>query len=888
MNVSSDIPFNVPLSVIAVGGVVALLLMGLLVLVTVGWIVPGLSWLTKRIFCFLGRIIRDVLKFVGIVLTGIVMMLLVLGNIVVGRFSAAAHFGRAMHAEAEAGAICLYRLFVGHWIQLFGLGDLTEGLENRVPRAIIAAPGPTMADGSPMFVNPPIRTPMTPNVPNPNKPFDRDAGQRGPRELETSDAPGEPLGPDGMPRSVYAGVRGSARFDGYTIIGSLPGGGSGSKLYVARPDAIKIAALEKAGFARVGDVVIKVFSVREGSSLPNIIRESRALEAAKKLGLVLEHQLSSDMFFYVMRYVPGDSLTIATQRLHASSAPEGLSGLQLQRAIDFASDLVATLDHYHSSGLWHKDIKPDNIIVSGADNRAHLVDFGLLTPLRSSMTLTTHGTEYFRDPEMVRMALRGVKVGEVDGAKFDIYGAGAVLYSILENSFPAHGALSQISKRCPDALRLIVRRAMTEYDKRYPTAAAMLADLRFVASSTDPFSVKPGQLPSMAEGESVAAATPVLAAAYAAPMAPEGQFARGPAVGGQQVPSPLSRGSAQEQLQRARGRAAQRRESARTRMLRRRSQAVGAPRASLWNAGVAAAVLVSLIFIGVMVLGIMVFSARTDNTIVINNADSAARETPIPEPTKAKVAAAAVFLNESTRPVVSTAAPTIASRTKRGDKSRAPVEPELTRQVDGVRAFIIREELALRETNTDVVQRQLSRLEESGFELIGAQHGVSGGAALDENGATQLEAAIRSAVGTAPLNSASAVNALRQWMKSKTKLTDADGEPIERPQVIVWFSRKSDTLDEMMVWVVTSEKAGTQVTTALTQALNVARRLMPAPPGVEPEMMREPVEPPSPPPEPESPGHPAMQEPPAHANTHIPFGVALMCLRPPFALGWSR
>ncbi|MCP6440745.1 hypothetical protein NL474_30330, partial [Klebsiella pneumoniae] len=77
---------------------------------------------------------------------------------------------------------------------------------------------------------------------------------------------------------------------------------------------------------------------------------------------------------------------------------------------------------------------------------------------------TTHGTEYFRDPEMVRLALRGVKVQEVDGAKFDLYAAGAVLYSMIENSFPAHGVLSPINKRCPEALRWIVRRAMADYD----------------------------------------------------------------------------------------------------------------------------------------------------------------------------------------------------------------------------------------------------------------------------------------------------------------------------------------------------------------------------------------------------------------------------------------
>ncbi len=113
------------------------------------------------------------------------------------------------------------------------------------------------------------------------------------------------------------------------------------------------------------------------------------------------------------------------------------------------------------------------------------------------MTLTTHGTEYFRDPEMVRMALRGVKVHQVDGAKFDIYAVGAVLYFITENTFPAHGGLSAFAKRSPEAVRWIVRRAMADYNKRYETADQMLADLRYVSNARDPFSVKPAQLPSM-------------------------------------------------------------------------------------------------------------------------------------------------------------------------------------------------------------------------------------------------------------------------------------------------------------------------------------------------------------------------------------------------------
>ena len=110
---------------------------------------------------------------------------------------------------------------------------------------------------------------------------------------------------------------------------------------------------------------------------------------------------------------------------------------------------METLRAYHDGGLWHKDVKPENVIVH--DGRAHLVDLGLVTPLRSAMTLTTHGTEYFRDPEMVRQALRGVKVHQVNGAKFDIYAAGAVLYFLIENDFPAHGALSRFTRKSPEA-----------------------------------------------------------------------------------------------------------------------------------------------------------------------------------------------------------------------------------------------------------------------------------------------------------------------------------------------------------------------------------------------------------------------------------------------------
>ena len=82
-------------------------------------------------------------------------------------------------------------------------------------------------------------------------------------------------------------------------------GGSGSKLYIAKPSPQKLAGFSRAGITGVDQVVIKSFSLRDGSTLPQIVRESRALPAAKRLGLILEHELSNERFYYITRYVPG-------------------------------------------------------------------------------------------------------------------------------------------------------------------------------------------------------------------------------------------------------------------------------------------------------------------------------------------------------------------------------------------------------------------------------------------------------------------------------------------------------------------------------------------------------------------------------------------------------
>lgn len=428
-----------PVLLIVLGVIVAIPLGVFLIIYLFVPAMKGIAFLFKHLWRFLSGMIYDALRFVGAIVTSIVLVPLTILNVLVGRWSASAHYGKAIGGEIRNAFLCLYRIAIGHPFRFLGLAAVTEGIEKRLPQVVAFAP--------------------------------------------TSDLPNKRTG----------------QFDGYKIVGSLASGGSGGKLYIAEPDAIKQAVFARAGRPDVRQVVIKSFSLRDGSSLPQIIRESQSLEAAKRLALVLDHELTKDRFFYVMEYVPGQSLAALTTQMHAASGDShGLDTSSLRAALGYTSDLLRTLDTYHKGGLWHKDVKPDNIIVDGM--RAHLVDFGLVTPLASAMTLTTHGTEYFRDPELVRLALKGVRVHEVDGTRFDIYATGAVLYSIIENSFPAHGVLSQISRRCPEALRWVVRRAMTDYDKRYRSAAEMLADVDVIRRAPDPFAVRPIDLPSMRAG----------------------------------------------------------------------------------------------------------------------------------------------------------------------------------------------------------------------------------------------------------------------------------------------------------------------------------------------------------------------------------------------------
>jgi serine/threonine protein kinase len=183
--------------------------------------------------------------------------------------------------------------------------------------------------------------------------------------------------------------------------------------------------------------------------------------------------------YIVMEYVPGGSLK---QRL--TGEPIAWS--------DVASLVIGigrALDHAHSEGVIHRDVKPANVLLPRPDWPL-LADFGLakLTDALGDITQpgASLGTPAYLSPEQA--------AGEAIDQRTDVYGLGVVLYELLTGEIPCQSKtpletmLRRLHERpasprtlnpeIPTAVEGVVMRALErEPEARYDSMAAMVKDL---------------------------------------------------------------------------------------------------------------------------------------------------------------------------------------------------------------------------------------------------------------------------------------------------------------------------------------------------------------------------------------------------------------------------
>lgn len=170
--------------------------------------------------------------------------------------------------------------------------------------------------------------------------------------------------------------------------------------------------------------------------------------------------------YFVMELAPDGSLASFMRRTGRCQPGE---------ALGFIYQVLQGLDHAHTAGVVHRDVKPHNMLLAGTDIK--LTDFGIARVLAASAnaritgTGDTLGTLAYMSPEQ-RMDPRKA------GPATDIYGVGATLYILVTGRRPFDLAMAALDpsvlERLPVPLRPIVRRATAHLPSdRYQTARDM-------------------------------------------------------------------------------------------------------------------------------------------------------------------------------------------------------------------------------------------------------------------------------------------------------------------------------------------------------------------------------------------------------------------------------
>ena len=213
-------------------------------------------------------------------------------------------------------------------------------------------------------------------------------------------------------------------------------------------------------------------------------REARAVLSLSHENIVRSYDVGEDgdISYIVLEYVEGSTI----KEMIKSDGP-----MTPKVAVNLTCQVLDALAHAHQKGIIHRDIKPQNVIVTPR-GRAKLTDFGIARDVAATTRTfagsnTVMGSVHYISPEQAR----GEDVTEAS----DIYSCAIMLYEMLTGQVPFGGDNSvaialkhlqeditppaEINPKIPSALSdVVVKAAAKEPELRYSSAKQMKFDLQ--------------------------------------------------------------------------------------------------------------------------------------------------------------------------------------------------------------------------------------------------------------------------------------------------------------------------------------------------------------------------------------------------------------------------
>jgi eukaryotic-like serine/threonine-protein kinase len=192
--------------------------------------------------------------------------------------------------------------------------------------------------------------------------------------------------------------------------------------------------------------------------------------------------------YIAMEYAPGG--TLEDRILEDGALPPRM-------AAEVASQIAVALGFAHERGVIHRDIKPQNILLSALGD-AKVTDFGLARAAYStslSQTSLVLGTASYMSPEQA--------MGGPADPRSDLYSLGVVLYEMLTGELPYEGdssvtiavkhviepprALGEVNSEVPEGISALTQKLLAkDPGDRYRSATQLIEDLRRVRDGLPP------------------------------------------------------------------------------------------------------------------------------------------------------------------------------------------------------------------------------------------------------------------------------------------------------------------------------------------------------------------------------------------------------------------